>query len=183
MEKTKPNMLLHVCCAPCSTWAIERLKNEYNVTLFFYNPNIHPEEEYNKRLENAKRIAHLLELELIELCYDAEKWHRSVKGLENEPEHGRRCALCFELRLGKAAEFAKKHNFDIFTTTLTVSPHKNHQVINNAGMKLGKEFNVEFLEANFKKQDGYKMSIHLSKKYDLYRQKYCGCVYSLHNIK
>ena len=169
----KPKILLHVCCAPCSTQSIEELKKDYDVTLFFYNPNIHPKEEYEKRLNEAKKISKILGLPLIEGEYDKDAWLEAVKGFENEPENGKRCAICYEFRLKKSSEKAK--DFDFFTTTLTISPHKNSEVINEIGSKI----NHKFLKKNFKKKDGFRKSIELSKKHNLYRQDYCGCIYSL----
>jgi len=174
-------LLLHVCCAPCSTSVIERLKEAYKITLYFYNPNMHPEEEYGKRLEEAKRLATELGIDLIEGVYDADKWFELVKGLESEPEGGKRCEICFSMRLRKTAEYAKENKFEVFAATLTVSPYKNSEIINSIGLKIASSVGVEFLPESFKKQDGYKKSIELSKKHGLYRQHYCGCTYSLNN--
>ena len=171
----KPKILLHVCCAPCSTQSIEELKKDYDVTLFFYNPNIHPKKEYEKRLNEAKKISKILDLPLIEGGYDKEAWLEAVKGFENEPETGKRCNICYEFRLNKSAQESKNEKFDFFTTTLTISPHKNSEVINEIGSKI----NHKFLKKNFKKKDGFRKSIELSKKHNLYRQNYCGCIYSL----
>lgn len=171
MEK----LLLHVCCAPCSTAVIERLKNDFDVVMYFYNPNIYPEEEYNKRLENARIISKEMDVELIEDIYDPEKWKNAVKGLENEKEGGRRCSICFEFRMKKCADYAESHGFKFFTTTLSVSPYKNYAEISRIGNKL-----KCFLDYDFKKENGYKRSIDLSKQHNLYRQHYCGCRFSIH---
>jgi hypothetical protein len=175
----KPKLLLHVCCAPCSTHVINELKKEYSITLYFYNPNIHKEDEYKKRLQEVKKIANKLKLPLITGRYSIDKWFRATKGLEKEKEGGKRCNTCFFLRLEDAAKAAKKHKFSIFTTTLTVSPYKNAAAINLIGKRLKEKHKVNFLEADFKKQDGYKKSIELSRKHKLYRQNYCGCIHSI----
>ena len=174
----KPSILLHTCCAPCSTHVITELKKDYIVTLFFYNPNVHPVEEYGKRLEEARKISKALEVSFIEGDYNTKKWFNAVKGRENNKEGGKRCEICFRVRLEETAGLAKEKGFDLFTTTLTVSPYKNAEVINQVGKGLEKEYNVKFLSVDFKKQDGYKKSIELSKEHNLYRQHYCGCVYS-----
>ena len=163
----KKKVLLHVCCAPCSTHSIEALKKDYEVSLFFSNSNIYPVEEYEKRLENARKAARAYGLELIEDKYDNEEWMNHVKGLENEPEKGKRCAKCFEYNLKRAADYALSNNFELFTTTLTISPHKDSKVIFSIGKMLG-----NFLDADFKKNDGFKDSIELSRKHGLYRQNY-----------
>ena len=167
-------LLLHVCCAPCSTHAIELLKKDYDITLFFSNSNIYPKEEYEKRLDNALKIAKAYGLDLIDDRYDHEAWLKFIMGLEDEPEKGKRCEKCFEFNLTRAEECAHLYDFDFFTTTLTISPHKDSKKIFEIGKRLG-----NFLEIDFKKQDGFKHSIELSKKLDLYRQDYCGCEFSL----
>ncbi|MCD4664850.1 MAG: epoxyqueuosine reductase QueH [Bacteroidales bacterium] len=171
-------LLLHTCCAPCVTVPIERLKSEYNITSFFYNPNIHPEAEYRQRLLELKKLLNTLKTKSIIHNYDSDRWFEFVKGLENEPEGGKRCAVCFRMRLEQTALFAKQEGFDVFTTVLSISPHKNATLLNQIGNELAKQHQVQFLEANFKKQNGFKRSIELSKKYNLYRQNYCGCIYS-----
>jgi predicted adenine nucleotide alpha hydrolase (AANH) superfamily ATPase len=170
-------ILLHVCCAPCSTHSIEALKGEHEVALFFSDSNIFPKGEYEKRLENAKKIAEIYNLKLIEDNYEHEEWRKFIKGLENEPEKGKRCLKCFEFNMKRASDFAKSHNFDFFTTTLTISPHKNSKAIFEIAKKLG-----NFFEIDFKKQDGFKHSTELSKKYSLYRQTYCGCEFSMRKL-
>lgn len=180
----KQKILLHSCCAPCSTAVIERLYDEFDITILYYNPNIYPEEEYVKRKnEEIKYLKHLNEngykISMLDCDYESEKFYEKTKGFENEREGGARCAICFRLRLEKTAELAKEHNFDLFGTTLTVSPHKNAELINSIGLALEKETGVKFLVSNFKKQNGYKRSVELSKENNIYRQNYCGCEFAL----
>jgi epoxyqueuosine reductase len=171
-------VLLHVCCACCSTEAIERLKKDYSVVLFFSNSNIDCLEEFNKRLENAKKIAKVHSLKLIVDDYNHDMWLDFIKGLEFEPERGERCLNCFEFNLKRTASKALELEVFGFTTTLTISPHKNSNVIFDIGRRIGESGGVKFLEINFKKQEGFKHSLKLSKKYGLYRQNYCGCEFS-----
>jgi predicted adenine nucleotide alpha hydrolase (AANH) superfamily ATPase len=177
-----PLLLLHSCCAPCSCYVLEYLVKYFNINLLFYNPNIMPENEYSHRLSEQKRLVSLMDaenhIEVIEGRYDINEFTSIVKGLEGEPEGGARCEKCFILRLEEAAVFAKNTGADYFTTTLTVSPHKNAQLINQLGMQIGEKYGVNYLEADFKKRNGYKRSIELSGEYGLYRQNYCGCSYS-----
>lgn len=175
------NMLLHVCCAPCSTHAIEELRKENNITLFFYNPNIEPIKEYELRFKEAERYSEEMKIPLIVVDYGNTEWHEFVKGFEQEKEGGKRCKLCFRFRLEKTAQYAKDNNFDAFTTALTVSPYKNMEIINKIGKDLAEKYNIEFLENDFKKNNGYFKSIELSKKHNIYRQNYCGCVFSRRN--
>jgi len=174
----KPRLLLHTCCAPCVTVPVERLQHDYELSCFFYNPNIHLKDEYLKRLNEVIRLTKELGLKIIIPDYDVAPWFELVKGLEDEPEGGKRCSVCFEMRLQETGRYAKEHNFDVFTTTLTISPHKNAVLINKIGTEIGEQYQIAFLEANFKKQDGYRRSIELSKKHNLYRQNYCGCIFS-----
>lgn len=181
-------MLLHSCCAPCSSAVIERLlaETDFDISVFYYNPNIYPEAEYLKRESEQIRLINLLDnprVHFIKAPYDAESFYQCAKGFEGEKEGGARCAECFALRLGVTAEFAKGNGFDIFATTLTVSPHKNATVINNIGQKISSQTGVEYYVADFKKRDGYKRSIELSKLYGLYRQNYCGCAFGLSQQK
>ena len=179
----KKKMLLHSCCGPCSTAVIEKLKEDYDLTIFYYNPNIYPEEEYIKRLNEQKKYVQLrnFNIKIIDGEYlDSADFLKAFEGLEGCPEGGNRCKKCIYLRLKKTAIFAKENGFDVFASTLSVSPHKNAQLINEIGKELEKEFNVEYLISDFKKQDGYLNSIKLSKEYNLYRQKYCGCKYSIY---
>lgn len=171
-------LLLHSCCGPCSTHVIDVLKNDYDLTIFYSNSNIFPIEEYKKRLQEQERYAKIMGIEVIEDEYDEEKYLEFVKGLEDEKEGGKRCKACFEFRLSRAADYAKNNGYDLFSTTLTVSPHKNSAVINEVGQKISKEKGIEFLAESFKKQDGYKKSVEIAKKYNLYRQNYCGCRFS-----
>ena len=180
----KKKMLLHSCCGPCSTSVIDRLKDEYDLTIFYYNPNIYPQEEYQKRLAEQQKYVSLIGLDIVVVdgkYDDNADFESHCVGLENEKEGGARCSVCFAYRLDKTAQYAKQNGYDIFATTLTVSPHKNAKVINDIGLKIAQKYNIEYLVADFKKQDGYLKSIRLSQKYSLYRQNYCGCKYSLHN--
>lgn len=180
----KKKMLLHSCCGPCSTAVIDRLKDDYDLTIFYYNPNIYPQSEYEKRLFEQQKYVKEAGLNIVVLdgkYDDNEDFEAHCKGLENEKEGGARCTMCFAYRLKKTALYAKEHNFDIFATTLTVSPHKNAKLINEIGTNLSQQCNIDYLVADFKKQDGYLKSIRLSKTFSLYRQNYCGCKFSLHN--
>ncbi|MBE5735047.1 MAG: epoxyqueuosine reductase QueH [Clostridiales bacterium] len=177
-------LLLHSCCGPCSSGVLEALTREYDVTILFYNPNIFPEEEYYKRLDTQYKIVNALnsegaDIKIVEVGYNPAEYNNIVQGLENEPEGGSRCEKCFRLRLEKTCKYAKDNGYNIFTTTMSVSPHKNYILLNEIGRDLSSKFGVEYLEANFKKNDGYLKSIRNSEKYDLYRQKYCGCKYSI----
>lgn len=175
MEK----LLLHSCCGPCSTHVIDVLKSKYDLTIFYYNPSIFPEAEYEKRLCEQKRYAEIVGVKVLTLNYDENEFLSKVKGLELEKEGGKRCEVCFEMRLRKTAQLCRELGFDIFTTTLSVSPHKNSNVINEIGKKVAFEEGVKYLEESFKKRDGYLHSIQLAKEYGLYRQNYCGCRFSL----
>ncbi len=180
--KNIPRLLLHACCAPCSSYCLEYLSDFFDITVFYYNPNIYPESEYTYRTEELKRLVSEMPFKnkvTIEVGnYDPELFYDAVKGLEKEPEGGSRCEKCFELRLRKSAELAKKEKFDYFTTTLSISPLKSAEKLNNIGEKLAKEYGIKYLNSDFKKKDGYKRSLELSREYGLYRQNYCGCVYS-----
>ena len=178
MNTRGSRLLLHLCCAGCSPHVIQVLKQEYDVTGFFYNPNIHPEEEYILRLEEAKKLAFHLGIELITGEYDADRWFAETKGMEHEPEGGKRCDICFQMRLTNAAQRAHVGDFDFFTTTLTVSPHKNAALINRIGNEVATEYDGTFLESDFKKAHGFVKTVALCKEMGLYRQNYCGCLYS-----
>ena len=169
-------VLLHVCCGICSLSVIERLREEgYRVTLFFYNPNIHPREEYEKRKEVFLEVSKITHTPFLLGEYEDDKWREAIRGWEEEPEGGKRCEICIYLRLRKTFEIAEKNGFSLFTTTLTVSPHKNASLINRLGKSISEE---KFLVRDFKKRDGFKRTIELAKKFSLYRQDYCGCVFS-----
>lgn len=174
----RPKLLLHSCCGPCSTTVLTLLVSHFDITVLYYNPNIEPKEEYYKRKEEQIRFIKEFNNEHIKFMdcdYNNQDFRNRVVGLEQEREGGARCAVCFKLRLEKTAEIAKALDFDYFGTTLTVSPHKNSEVINKIGALLETEYGVKYLYSDFKKKDGYKRSIELSKKYNLYRQDYCGC--------
>lgn len=181
LEKV-PTILLHSCCAPCSSHVITFLKDYFDITIIYYNPNIYPYEEYEKRKEEQIRLIHEIEsknkLNIIDCDYDNNIYEETIKGLEKEKEGGSRCYKCFWLRLDKTAQIAKQNNYDYFSTTLTISPYKNSNIINEIGKKLENIYNITWLYSDYKKKDGYKKSIQLSKKYNLYRQNYCGCIYS-----
>lgn len=186
-SQTVPKLLLHSCCAPCSSYVLETLSNFFNITVFYYNPNISPIEEYELRKSEQKRLIESLDfknrVDFLDCDYEAYEFEKISKGLENEPEKGKRCFKCYELRLRKTALTAKNLDYDFFTTTLTVSPYKNASWINQIGERLSKEYEVKFLNSDFKKNNGYKRSIELSKKYNLYRQNFCGCKFSKPNIE
>lgn len=181
-EKKVPTILLHSCCAPCSSHCIEYLSQYFRVTVFYYNPNISYEEEYRKRVEEEKRFIKEFPtkypVEFIEGDYDTSKFYDMAKGLEKCPEGGERCFKCYELRLRETAKLAKENGFDYFTTTLSISPLKSSLKLNEIGLKLEEEYGMKYLLSDFKKKNGYKRSIELSKEYNLYRQNFCGCVYS-----
>ena len=177
-----PKVLLHSCCAPCSSYVIEYLANYFDITILYYNPNISPLEEYLKRKEEQIRLINSMDVKysvnILDCDYDNDLYESCIKGLEMEPERGNRCTVCFNLRLDKTAKIAKKDNYDYFATTLTLSPYKNAKLINEIGFELEKKYNISYLASDFKKRNGYKRSIELSKIYNLYRQDYCGCKYS-----
>lgn len=177
---TKKTILLHSCCAPCSSYVLSVLKDYFDITVLYYNPNISPFSEYNKRKEEQIRLIKELDwnIKFIDCDYDNDLYEKVIKGLEQEPEGGKRCLKCFELRLDETARLASEKGFDYFCSTLTVSPYKNSTIINNIGVNLMHKYNVKWLYSDFKKEDGYKKSIILSHQYNLYRQNYCGCIYS-----
>lgn len=179
----KHSILLHSCCAPCSSHVISVLKDYFDVTILYYNPNISPIQEYEKRKQEQINFIKQLDcgIKIMDCDYDNDVYEECIKGLENEKEGGARCLKCFRLRLEKTAKLASTNNFDYFCTTLTVSPYKNSQVINSIGKELMDIYNVKWLYSDFKKEEGYKHSIALSKQYNLYRQDYCGCIYSIRN--
>lgn len=177
-EGKRPKLLLHSCCAPCSSAVIQKLKEYFDITVYYYNPNISPVEEYEKRKAEQKRLLALWHIPLMECDYEGDRYENAVKGLENEPERGKRCDVCFALRLKKTALTAKEGGYDYFCTTLTVSPHKNAELLNRIGKQEGERVGVTFLPSDFKKQNGYLTSIRLAKELGLYRQDFCGCAYS-----
>ena len=186
--KSSPTILLHSCCAPCSSYCLEYLSKYARITAYYYNPNITDENEYRHRVTELKRLVEEMFSEtektnvykpnVIEGKYVPNSFYNIAKGLEAEPECGRRCIKCYELRLRKTAEEAVRGGYDYFTTTLTISPLKDAQILNRLGMKLGEEYGVKYLPSDFKKNGGYQRSIELSKEYNLYRQNFCGCEYS-----
>ena len=186
-----PRLFLHSCCAPCSSYCLEYLRKYFRITVFYYNPNISMEPEYRKRVEEQKRLiaaynAQLEEnkeltgygIDIVEGDYEPQEFYAIAKGLEQCPEGGERCFLCYELRLQKTAELAKEQGFDYFATTLTISPLKNAQKLNEIGERLAVGYGINWIVSDFKKKNGYKRSIELSAEYGLYRQDYCGCIYS-----
>ncbi len=178
----RPVLVLHCCCAPCSTYVLQYLNQYFQIKILFYNPNISPKTEYARRLKELRSLLEQMGLEteipVIEEDYRPEAFYQSVRGLEEEPEGGARCEKCFALRLRQAAEQAKALGADYFTTTLTISPHKNAALLNEIGQMLGERYGIPYLCSDFKKKDGFKQSLLLSAQYDLYRQDYCGCVFS-----
>jgi predicted adenine nucleotide alpha hydrolase (AANH) superfamily ATPase len=176
---TKQKMLVHICCAPDALYVMELLGKEYDVSGFFYNPNIHPREEYDRRLAETKKVASILGFRLIEGPYDDDRWHEVTAKYANEPEKGRRCDICYAVRLERTARKGAEMGFDVVTTVMSLSPWKKADVMNRIGKMFGRRFRIGFLEANFKKKDGFKKSVELSKKHKLYRQDYCGCLYSI----
>ncbi|MGM0366241.1 MAG: epoxyqueuosine reductase QueH [Actinomycetota bacterium] len=175
---SKPKILMHACCATCALHPCNLLKKDCDITLYYFNPNIDPRKEYRKRLEDIRLISSIYKIPLIIGRYQKARWLKSIAGLEEEPEGGRRCMACFKLRLLETARKAEKLGFDKFCTTLSVSPHKDVQAINRAGKQAGSYFDIDFMEQDFKKRDGFKKTIRMSKELDLYRQHYCGCTYS-----
>jgi predicted adenine nucleotide alpha hydrolase (AANH) superfamily ATPase len=175
---SKPRMLLHVCCAPCSTHVIEELKKEYDLTCFFYGPNIHPEDEYTRRMEESRDYCSKLGIEFIEGEYESLEWFQAVKGHESDEEGGERCSICHGYRLEKTAEAAEESGFELFATTLTISPHKNSADINDIGKRIEEKVGVHFLARDFKKMHGFQKSVEMSKEHGMYRQDYCGCFFS-----
>lgn len=174
----RPKMLLHVCCASCGIYAISQLSAKYRLTLFWCNPNIEPKEEHNKRLADVRKISRILKLPLIEARYESKAWQKEIKGLTREPEGGKRCAVCLNFRLKRTAKLAKKLNFENWATSLTVGPAKSAKIINNLGRQMTQKYGTMFYETDFKKKDGFKKSVIMSKEWAFYRQDYCGCRYS-----
>lgn len=181
-ENKVPRLLLHSCCAPCSSYVLEYLSQYFRITVFYYNPNIYPESEYSKRIVEQQRLIDELTVKYpVSFAagpYEKERFYEAAQGLEQEREGGDRCMRCYELRLRESAALAGEGGYDYFTTTLSISPLKNAGKLNEIGVRLGEEYGVKYLPSDFKKKNGYKRSIELSKEHNLYRQDYCGCVYS-----
>ena len=182
-EGAVPTLFLHSCCAPCSSYVLEYLSQYFKITVYYYNPNIYPPSEYGERAEEVKRLLRELpaknEISFVAGEYRPEQFYEAVRGHEEDPEGGERCGICFELRLREAARLAGEGGFDYFATTLTISPLKDAARLNRIGQKLGEEYGVNYLASDFKKKNGYKRSTELSREYGLYRQDYCGCVFSM----
>ena len=180
-----PKLLLHACCAPCSSACLKKLGDYFKITILYYNPNITLKDEYQKRLDEVKKFIKEFKvkypIEILDSKYDPETFLKMTKGMEDIPERGERCYKCYELRLKESLKVAEENNFDYFTTTLTLSPYKNVDWLNEIGERISKDSKVKFLNSDFKKRNGYKESIELSKEYNLYRQDYCGCSYSKKN--
>ena len=176
----RPLLALHACCAPCSSAVLERLRAAFEIEIFYYNPNIAPEAEFRRRAEEERRLVREMGLDarVVEGPYDAQRYYDLVRGHEGDPEGGARCAICFEMRLRAAAEFARETGADYFTTTLSISPLKDARLLNELGARAAEEAGVRYLQSDFKKKDGYRRSVELSKQYGLYRQDYCGCAFS-----
>lgn len=178
----RPKLLLHSCCAPCSSYVLEYLSEFFEITVFYYNPNIYPESEYEKRVKEQETLIHNMELKspvrFLAGQYDKERFYQMAKGMEEVREGGVRCFACYELRLRETAQKAVKGGFDYFTTTLSISPLKNSQKLNEIGQKIAEEMGISYLVSDFKKKNGYKRSVELSEIYGLYRQDYCGCEFS-----
>ena len=186
-EERVPSLLLHSCCAPCSSYVLEYLGQYFNITVFYYNPNIYPESEYTKRILEQQTLIGQMRVKypvsFIAGSYDKDRFYEMAKGLEHVKEGGERCLKCYELRLRESAWIAKSGGFDYFTTTLSISPMKNAARLNEIGLRLQEEYGVNYLISDFKKKNGYKRSIELSKEYGLYRQDYCGCEFSVRGGK
>ncbi len=187
-----PKLFLHSCCAPCSSYVLEYLSQYFQITVFYYNPNIYPDEEYFKRAEEQKafikefskrQVGQFNQIAFMEGAYDKERFYQMAKGMEDIPEGGERCFRCYGLRLREAAQYARELHMDYFTTTLSISPLKNAAKLNEIGEKLAEEYGVAYLPSDFKKKNGYKRSVELSKEYGMYRQDYCGCVFSMQERK
>lgn len=175
----KAKILAHLCCAPDALYVVGLLQADYEVVGYFYNPNIHPESEYLLRLEETRKVAQHLGFQLLKGPYEADYWFKLTEKFKSEPERGRRCHICYAWRLDKTAEKARQLNIPLFTTIMSISPWKSAAVLNKIGRMAGEKYKVEYLEADFKKKDGFKKSVLLSRQLGLYRQDYCGCLYSL----
>ena len=178
-KKEKPKLLLHACCGPCTSGVFDQVKDYFDVSILYYNPNTYPYNEFILRYEQLIKLQKHYEFKLILIDYDEDEFLKLIKGLENEPEGGKRCKICYKLRLEETAKYAKLNGFDYFTSTLSVSPYKDAEALNNIGEALELKYSIKYLYSDFKKHDGYKNSIKNSKEFNLYRQDYCGCRYSL----
>ena len=180
LANKRPSLLLHACCAPCSSYVLEYLTQYFDITVFYYNPNISPENEYLHRVSEIKRLISEMcpSVSFIEGRYEPEKFYEMAKGLENEPERGARCLKCYRMRLEESAAVAKENKFDYFTTTLSISPQKDSIVLNSIGKEISEKYDIPYLFSDFKKKGGYKRSIELSAQFHLYRQNFCGCIFS-----
>ena len=180
----RPKLLIHACCGPCSSYVIEYLNKYFDITMYYYNPNIYPTVEFLRRYDELEKFIkefnkkNNIEIKLDAVDYETKEFYEAIRGLEHMGEKSRRCYNCYKLRMTKAAQYAKENNYDYFTTTLSISPYKNANWINEIGKKLEEKIGIKYLYSDFKKNDGYKRSLELSKEYNLYRQEYCGCVYS-----
>lgn len=172
-------MLLHVCCANCAAYPLTLLSDDFDITLFYYNPNIYPREEYFRRLKDVRKLSEISGAALIIGKYESSKWFEAARHLSEEPEGGKRCCICFDMRLKKTAAIAKDRCFDIFSTTLTISPHKSSITINELGSVISDRAGIDFYISDLKKKDGFKKTMGLSRKYRFYHQNYCGCIYSI----
>lgn len=179
----KAKLLFHSCCAPCSGYLVSELAHNFAVTVYYNNPNIYPEKEYQIRKNEAKIFFTNHGTKFIEIKYDHNKWLELIKGLENEPERGKRCIRCYHFRLDSAAQYAKDHDYDFFASSLAISPYKNSKILNNLGRAIAKKVGIEFIDEDWKKRDGYKKATQFANKYDFYRQNYCGCEFSLKDDK
>lgn len=181
-EEKRPTLLLHACCAPCSSAVLERLSEVFDISVLFFNPNISPRAEFEKREAEMERLIREMPaakgVKMVRTAYEPELFYNAVRGMEEIPEGGERCFVCYQLRLKAAAKYAKEHGFDYFTSTLSISPLKNATKLNEIGEELAEKYGVAHLPSDFKKKEGYKRSIQLSKEYDLYRQDFCGCIFS-----
>lgn len=179
---TKPKLLLHSCCGPCSTYVLEYLSLYFDITVFYYNPNIYPQEEFLKRSEEQQKLLNTMfendKVKFAQIGYRSEDFYNAIKGYEALGEGSERCFRCYRLRLQKTAEYAKPRHFDYFTTTLSISPHKNAQELNRIGAEIAEEYGIKYLFSDFKKRGGYKRSCELSEMFGIYRQNYCGCIFS-----
>ncbi len=179
----KSKLIIHTCCAPCSAFLVEKLSNDYQVTVLYNNDNIYPKQEYFKRLTELKKYFLTKKVPVMIMEYDHDQWLRAVQGWEGEPEKGQRCLVCYEYRLRQTAQFAKQHGFDCFASTLAISPHKLAQHINRLGQTIASEYQVKFLAEDWKKQDGFKQAMIVAKKQGFYRQHYCGCEFSFKHLQ